>query len=195
MDLQEFSETRASTRADAPPYSWVHRGLFSSSHGDSIVSNAGSRSFPRIKKSRWMPQNSLATTNSTAQPRLRSPTSTRSLIDLSASPIISARSLSPDAFGRLQMHNTPPSVAHVRPGSICSGARAEQHLSRALRAPRRRRTRRGSRPQRAKWICLANISNPKHRRKAVGSLVSGSILGVMLSTCELWINIPKRNWG
>jgi hypothetical protein len=136
------------------------------------------------QKSSRMPQHSLSTLNGTSQSGLRSPTSTRSLIDPSASPASSAGSISPDAIGPFQMHTNPPSIAYVRRQSFSSEARVERHLTRALSHPRRRRSWEGSRLQRRKWTCLPGIGDPKRRKKAIGSLVSGTILGIMISTCE-----------
>lgn len=184
MHLQGHSLGEASNRGDAPSHSWVHRQIFSIFHGEPYILNARTRSSPRVHKSS-VHRHPSPTPNSSPQSGQRSPTSVRSMIDPSASPISSAGSMPRNDFGTLQMHTDPPSVAYTRPRSSDSGARAERHLSRALSGPHRRRARRGSRRSRRHWTCLPNIRNPKHRRKAIGCLVSGAILVVMLSTCKL----------
>lgn len=184
MHLQGHSLSEASFQGDAPSHSWVQRRISSIFYGEPDIPNARTRPSPRVQKSS-VHRHPSPTPNSSPQSGQRSPTSIRSLIDPSASPISSAGSISPDDFGTLQMHTNPPSVAYTRPRSVDSGARAERHLSRALSSPRRRRARRSSRPARRHWTCLPNIRNPKHRRKAIGCLVSGAILTVMLSTCKL----------
>lgn len=183
MHHQEHSLSEASAQSDASLRSWVHRQLFLFFHGESYIFSTRTRAFPRIQKSSWVSPQPSPNTNSTSQSGLRSPTSTRSLIDPSASPISSAGTISPGDFEPLQMHTNPPSVAYARPGSTNSGARAERHLSRVLNSPLRRNAPQCSGPQRRKWVCLPNIIHPKHRRKAIGSLVTGTILAVMLSTC------------
>lgn len=183
MHHQGQSLSEAGAQCDTPRRSWVHRQLLSIFHGELYILSTRTRSFPRTQKSSWMSQQNSSNTNSTSQSGLRSPTSTRSLIDPSASPISSAGTISPGAFEPIQMHTNPPSVAYARPESTHSGARAERHLSRALNSPLRRNAPQRSGPQRRKWVCLPNINHPKHRRKAIGSLVTGIILALMLSTC------------
>lgn len=184
MHLQGHSLGEASIRGDAPSHSWVHRQISSIFHGEAYILSARTRSSPRVQKSS-IRRHPSPTPNSSPHSGQRSPTSVRSMIDPSASPISSAGSLPRNDFGTLQMHTNPPSVAYTRPRSSNSGARAERHLSRALSNPHRRRARRGSRRSRRHWTCLPNIRNPKHRRKAIGCLVTGTILTVMLSTCKL----------
>lgn len=184
MHLQGPSLGEATIRGDNPSNSWVHRQISSIFHGEPYVLSARTRSSPRVQK--FSAHRHLSPTpNSNPQAGQRSPTSVRSLIDPSASPISSAGSIPRNDFGTVQMHTNPPSVAYTRPRSGDSGARAERHLSRALSNPHRRRARRGSRRSRRHWTCLPNIRNPKHRRKAIGCLVTGAILTVMLSTCKL----------
>lgn len=184
MRLEEYCLRRASPGGDASPHSRVLNRLSSFFHGESSHPSARMRSSHSRQKSNWMLHHPLSTPNGSSQSGLRSPTSTRSLIDPSASPASSAGSISPEAVGPFQMHTNPPSIAYVRPQSFSSEARAERHLARALSHPRRRRSWEGSRPQRRKWTCLPGIGDPKQRKFAIGSLVSGTILGIMLSTCE-----------
>lgn len=191
MQLQGHSLGEADMRGDAPSHSWVHRQVSSIFHGEPYILSARTRSSSRVQKSS-VHRHPSPTPNSSPQSGQRSPTSIRSMIDPSASPISSAGSISPNDLGTLQMHTNPPSVAYTRPRSVDSGVRAERHLARALSSSRRRRARRGSRPSRRHWICLPNIRNPKERRKAIGCLVTGAILAVMLSTCKLrFFSTPK----
>lgn len=183
MRLWEHSLSARSAQGDVDPHSWLHRRLSSIFSGESNILSASGRSF-RLQKSNGISLHESSTSNRVPQAGLRSPTSTRSIIDPSASPFTSAGSISPDAFRPLQMHTNPPSVAYDRPRTTSSGARAERHLSRALAGSHRHSTRRGLRPQRRKWVWMPHIRNAKHRSNAIGALVSGVILMVMLSICE-----------
>lgn len=171
------------SRSNTNPRSWARRRYSSFFHGDSVVAGSRTASVHTRKASRSAQRSSRVQSEQHGS-GLRSPTSTRSLIDPTSSPNSTARSISPDTFERFRRDSNRPALAYVRP-SRTSGEldRAERHLARAIVRTRRRQAWPCSVKEKVKRRCLPNIRNPKIRRKIIGCLVSGGILAVMLTIC------------
>lgn len=177
------SERQVVDRGSSASRSWARHRLSSFFHGESIVSSVRKTSHTRKNSSR---------SASSSQPQseqhvlgLRSPTSTRSLIDPGASPISSTRSISPDTFEHLRRTSQHPVGAHCGLEREHTGnTRAERHLSRALSNPRRPRPLICARKKKRRWACFPTIDNPDIRTRAVGCVISGGTLVILLSICK-----------
>lgn len=175
------STRQASNQTDTKPRSWARRRISPLFHGESIVTDYQRRSAMDSRKHSWNSHLSSHARDENYQSGLRSPTSTRSLIDPSST-LSSNRSISPERF---EIDPYRPATAHVRPRRVCFGmGRAERHLARALRPPCRSAWLK-SRRDRPKRTCLPRIRDPKLRRKTIGCLISGAVLAVALSICKL----------
>lgn len=176
------SISQASNQTDIKPRSWAHRLVTSLFHGESIVTNRQRSSAMDSRKHNWASHLSSHTRYEHYHSGLRSPTSTRSLIDPSSTPLSNNRPISSERFG---FHPHRPPTAHVHPrGYYFRTGRAERHLARALRPPYRPAWL-NSRRERPKRTCLSRIGDSKLRRKIIGCLVSGTALAVVLSICTL----------
>lgn len=152
----------------------------------------------KFKKSSYPRKKSLASARSSRLRSeahvmgLRSPSSTRSIIDPSASPSSTARSFSPDASEHsrrdLDRQSTaPPYLQRESAGVV----RAERHLERALSRSQRQRTWTSGSKGKGNRTCFPNIRDPKTRRKVLGTIISGVILVIMLSICKLELHFFK----
>ena len=118
----------------------------------------------------------------TSVPRSRSPTSTRSLIDPSSSPLRCDESLPSEVFPgferasrRLNTSLIPTSRLPADDRDPARTAGYSQH-GRAWRRPKKVE-------KEARHLCFPRIRNPRIRRKVIGCLVSGIILVLVLTIC------------
>ena len=172
--------------------SWARRRYSSFFHGESVVADSPST------YSRTSPRNSNKTGHRSfrarieeSNPTLRSPTSTRSLIDTVSPPLATYSPITSDEFAQFQQrdrHNLPP-LAHTRPQRTSGELRrAERHLERAIDRSRRRQGRRRTNTvnkagKKGKRKCFPAVLNPKIRRKLFGSLISAMILSILFIIC------------
>lgn len=126
-----------------------------------------------------------------SNPILRSPTSTRSLIDPVSPPLTTYSPITSDESAQFQRRDqpNPPPLAHTRPRRTSGDLRrAERHLERAIDRSRRRQGRRrmntvNKAGKTRKRKCFPAVRNPKIRRKIFGSLISAMILSILLIIC------------
>lgn len=118
-------------------------------------------------------------------PVLRPSTSTRSLIDPSASPASYGASALSDAFEDGHAGPDILEMAYVPSSRTFAGAVAHnEYAARETYPPRYQRTLFPIREQKKEQRrCFPNVRNRKIRRKLIGSLVSGVILIVILTLC------------
>ncbi len=118
----------------------------------------------------------------TSATRPRSPTSTRSIIDPSSSPLSCAESLPSEAFPGFAGTAGRLDAAFVPPARLLAEGR---HLARAVDfSSHRRASRRPKKVEKeARRLCFPGIRNLKIRRKVIGCLISGSILVLVLTIC------------
>ena len=118
----------------------------------------------------------------TRAPRSRSPTSTRSLIDPSASPLSCAESLPSEAFPGFEGARGSEDRVYIRPSRV---PEEEQLTAHRVECSRGRRA--WHRPKKVekegRRLCFPGIKNPKIRQKFIGCLVSGSFLVIVLTIC------------
>lgn len=171
---------------------WARQRYSSFFHGESVVASIPSTSFrtsPRKsnKTSRCSFRARIEESNQT----LRSPTSTRSLIDPVSPPLTTYSPITSDEFAQFHRrdHPNPPPLAHTRPRRTSGDLRrAERHLERAIDRSRRRQGRRrmntvNKAGKTRKRKCFPAVRNPKIRRKIFGSLISAMILSILLIIC------------
>lgn len=186
MSTSSHPDTQVVSRSNTGARSWVRRRYSSFFHGDSVVTGVQKTNSAQTRKPGIFLQRSSRMPNEQQAPGLRSPTSTRSLIDPSSSPMSTTRSISPATFERFRRDSNRPVMAHLRPERTSGGLdRAERHLPRAIVRSHRRRTWSGQVHEKGKRRCLPNIHNPKIRSKLIGFLISGGGLAAMLTICML----------
>lgn len=186
MSTSSHPDTRVVSRSNIGARSWVRRRYSSFFHGDSVVTRVQKTNSAQTRKPGIFPQRSSRIQNEQQAPGLRSPTSTRSLIDPSSSPMSTTRSVSPAIFERFRRDSIRPAMAHLRPERTSGGLdRAERHLPRAIVRSHRRQHWSGQVHEKGKRRCLPNIRNPKIRSKLIGFLISGGGLAAMLTICML----------
>ena len=185
MSPSSHSNAHVISQSNTSARSWARRRYSSFFHGDSVVTGVRETNSVHTRKAGVTLQRSSRMRNEHAR-GLRSPTSTRSLIDPRSSPMSTTRSISPDTFERLRRNANRPVMAHLRPernsGELDP---AERHLARAIGCTRLRQAWPGAAQEKGNRRCLPNVRNPKIRSKLIGCLVSGGSLAVMLTTCKL----------
>ena len=118
---------------------------------------------------------------STSTLRSRSPTSTRSLIDPSSSPLTCTESLPRDSFPGFEGAPGRSNMAYIPPARLPI---EDQHPARSAESSPRRAWRRPKKAANEKrYLCFSGIRNPKIRRKVIGSLISGCALAIVLTIC------------
>ena len=183
----------ATSRGTSTSRSWARHRLSSFFHGDSIITNV--RKGSHTRKAGSTSERSSQRQSGQNVSGLRSPTSTRSLIDPSASPISGTRSISPATFERVRRNSQRPVATHHRPQEEATGvARAERHLSRALSHPGHVRPLIYARKEKRRWTCFPKVYNPEVRRRAIGCVLSGGILVILLSICRLFMDFHNGQW-
>ena len=181
-------------RSHSTPRFWARRRYSSFFHGESVVTSTRTRSSAHTQKLSIRSQHSSHAQDRQPTSGLRSPTSTRSLIDPCSPPSSTVRSISPDTFERFRRDFHRPALAHVRPQRTPSGAnRAERHLARAIFRSQCRQASFETVQVKGGRKCLPTIRSPKIRRKVLGCLVSGGILAVILTICKFWIFSAQLN--
>ena len=172
--------------------SWARRRYSSFFHGESVMTgnpSTASRTSPR--KSNQTFRRSFRARIEESNPTLRSPTSTRSLIDPVSPPLTTYSPITSDAFAQLQQHgpHNPLPSAHTRPQRTSGELRrAERHLERTIDRSRRRQGRRrmdiANKPgKKGKRKLFPAVRNPKIRRKLFGSLISALLLTILFIIC------------
>lgn len=185
MPVPLCQESQTISRASATSRSWAYNQLYSLFHGESVI-----RSVRKGTRNRKISSSSSSgcfyqPQNEHYAPGLRSPTSTRSLIDPSASPIGSSRSIFPATFGRVRGTSQRSITARYGLHSETTGiARAERHLSRVLSCPQHPRPLILTRHARKRSVCIPKIDDPILRKRAFGTVISGGILAILLSLCR-----------
>lgn len=186
MSPSTHRDAQVMSRSDMSPRSWARRRYSSFFHGDSVVTGVRKTNSAHTRKAGITLHRPSPTRNEQQATGLRSPTSTRSLIDPSSSPVSTTRSISPNTFERFRRDSNRPVMAHLRPGWTSGELdRAERNTARAIVRPRRRITCPGLAQEKGKRRCLPNIRNPKIRSKLIGCLISGGCLAMMLTICKL----------
>lgn len=172
--------------------SWARRRYSSFFHGESVVTDTPSTySQTSPRKSNKISHRSFRARVEESNPTLRSPTSTRSLIDPVSPTLTTYSPITSDEFAQFQQpdHHNPPPVAHTRPQRTSGDLRrAERHLERAIDRSRRRQGRRRTNAvnkagKKGKRKCFPAVRNPKIRRKLFGSLISAIILSILFIIC------------
>lgn len=172
--------------------SWARRRYSSFFHGESVVTDTPSTySQTSPRKSSKISHRSFRARVEESNPTLRSPTSTRSLIDPVSPTLTTYSPITSDEFAQFQQpdHHNPPPLAHTRPQRTSGDLRrAERHLERAIDRSRRRQGRRRTNAvnkagKKGKRKCFPAVRNPKIRRKLFGSLISAIILSILFIIC------------
>lgn len=172
--------------------SWARRRYSSFFHGESVVTDTPSTySQTSPRKSNKISHRSFRARVEESNPTLRSPTSTRSLIDPVSPTLTTYSPITSDEFAQFQQpdHHNPPPLAHTRPQRTSGDLRrAERHLERAIDRSRRRQGRRRTNAvnkagRKGKRKCFPAVRNPKIRRKLFGSLISAIILSILFIIC------------
>ncbi|MCJ1468149.1 hypothetical protein MMC07_006777 [Pseudocyphellaria aurata] len=173
---------QAVSRSHNDPRSWARRRFSSFFHGDSVVTSVQRTNSANTRKAGAILQRSSRMRSEQQAPGLRSPTSTRSLIDPSSSPMSTTRSISPDTFERFRSDSNRPVMAHLRPETTFGERdRAQRPVNRVITRSRQRAAWPGSAKGKGKRRCLPNVRNPRIRSKLLGCLISGGSLAVMLT--------------
>ena len=112
---------------------------------------------------------------------IRSPSSTRSIIDPVSSPNVASGPASPNVLNRMNREEMT-SVSGTRYGEerivgIEGGTRIRTRLALS-------RTKRKPTPNTQRRQCFPGFKNRKVKRKAIGCLVSGGLLAIILTTCK-----------
>lgn len=187
MPVPLCPESQAISRPSSVSRSWAYNQLYSLFHGESVVKSVrkGTRNRKISNSSGSSSEYFYQPQNEHLAPGLRSPTSTRSLIDPSASPISSSRSTFPATFGRVRGTSQRSITARYGLHRESTGTvRAERHLSRVLSRPQHPRPLILTRPARKRSVCIPRIDDPILRKRAFGTIISGGILAILLSLCK-----------
>lgn len=172
--------------------SWARRRYSSFFHGESVVTDTPSTySQTSPRKSNKISHRSFRARVEESNPTLRSPNSTRSLIDPVSPTLTTYSPITSDEFAQFQQpdHHNPPPLAHTRPQRTSGDLRrAERNLERAIDRSRRRQGRRRTNAvnkagKKGKRKCFPAVRNPKIRRKLFGSLISAIILSILFIIC------------
>lgn len=174
------STLRGRQRLD--PDAQVHSRLSAWFHGHSVIGDDRSRASraSKFQRSRGRSTSRDRSTNLTNVSGLRSPSSTRSIIDPTSSPIIGS---DPGGSGFLDR-------IHREEAPRIGGTRYDDENMTGVTGDSRTRTRLAlSRPRRKaantpRRRCFPSFKNDKVKRKAIGCLVSGVLLGITLTTCR-----------
>ena len=127
----------------------------------------------------------------TSGSRSRSPTSTRSIIDPSSSPLSCAESLPSGAFPGFEGAAGRSDMAYILP---TGPSEDHQHAARVVKFSRYRRAwRRPKKVEKGKrHLCFPYVKDPKIRGKVIGSLISGLALVIILTICtSLFLRLPS----
>lgn len=184
MSPSSHRNAQVTSRSNTSSRSWARRRYSSFFHGDSVVTGVQKTSSTSTRKAGTTMQRSSRMRNEQQALGLRSPTSTRSLIDPSSSPMSTTRSISPETFERFRRGSDHPVMAHLRPQrSYGELDRAGRNLAQAIGRPRRQPASSVPALEKGKRRCIPNTRNPKIRSKLIGCLISGGSLAVMLTIC------------
>ena len=184
MPLPFCLENQVANGATSKSLSWARHRLSSFFHGESVVCNV--RKAPQTRKNSSSSESSSQPGNDQQILGLRSPTSTRSLIDPSASPISSTRSIFPATFESYRRTSQRTAGAHRGlQREYTDTVRAERHLLRALSNPRCPRPLLYARKEKSRWTCFPKVENPGIKNRVVGCVISGGSLVILLSICKL----------
>ena len=179
MDLSAFrnhSKLRSSSHGHKRFSAWFH--------GRSVVGSEGSQSLRRSPKGRQVNNRSTSPNASmgySAFSGIRSPSSTRSIIDPSSSPNIGSDSSSPSLFSRTWREGTRSSDSLTYDGHHNLRASEGTRIRTRLALSRPKPKPKGNKQQ---ALCFPHIQNRKLKRKVIGCLVSGALLTVVLTTCK-----------
>ena len=153
-------------------------------NGHSVIGDDRSRSSRRAPK----PWRTRGHSTSPYEPAdlgnisgIRSPSSTRSIIDPVSSPHIGSGPASPSVLNRMNGEETT-SISGTRYGGeriigVDGGTPARTRLALS-------RTKRKPTPNTQRRQCFPGFKNRKVKRKAIGCLVSGGLLAIILTTCK-----------
>ena len=170
-------------RPTRDPQAQVHSRLSAWFHGHSIIGDDRSWASraAKFQRSRGRSTSHDRSTNPTRVSGLRSPSSTRSIIDPTSSPIVGSDPGGSGFLDRihreeaLQIGGTRYDDENIAGVTGESGTRTRLVLSR----PRRKAA--ATTPRRR---CFPSFKNNKVKRKAIGCLVSGGLLAIILTTCK-----------
>lgn len=153
-------------------------------HGHSVVGDNISRSSHRVPKT----SRTRGRSTSPFEPAdlanisgIRSPSSTRSIIDPASSPDVGSGPASISVLNRMNGGEA----------ATISGTRYDEERTTGVEGgiPTRTRlalsrTRRKPRPNTRRQQCFPGFKNRRAKRKAIGCLVSGGLLATILTTCK-----------
>ena len=153
-------------------------------HGHSVIGDNRSRSSRRARKT-WRTRGHSMSPCEPADfvnnSGIRSPSSTRSIIDPASSPNVGSGLASTSVLGHMNGEEST-SISGTRYDGDriigCEGGtrtRTRLALSRPKRKPR---------PNPQRRHCFPGFKNRKVKRKAIGCLVSGGLLAIILTTCK-----------
>ena len=111
---------------------------------------------------------------------LRSPSSTRSIIDPSSSPNVGSGPAYPSVFRCVRREETRP-LEVTRYEDEILGIAGNPRTRTRLALSRPRSKPRNNKPSR---VCFPRVQNPQLKSKAVGCLISGGLLISTLTTCK-----------
>ncbi|KAL9128475.1 MAG: hypothetical protein Q9217_002853 [Psora testacea] len=147
-------------------------------HGESVIGDSNDEKRPRDLRKVSQHRQPAGTARARLEnysPGLRSPTSTRSLIDPEYSPRNFSRPLTYDPFAdRAPSHGSYVRLAFASPTAI-------KHPPKKQIKPCRYRVRSNHDIKLTLRTCLPHTTNPRIRQKTIGTLVSGTLLMIVLT--------------
>ena len=159
-----------------------HSRLSSWFHGCSVIGNERPRCYHRSPKT-WR-RIGLSTSldeplRNSSVSGLRSPSSTRSIIDPSSSPNVGTGTAAPIIISHISRHGSAPleSARYDEEWAMRDVGTTRTRL--ALSMPKRK-----PKATKARHQCLPGIQSRQVKRKAIGCLVSGGLLAIILTACE-----------
>ena len=165
------------------PEAQTHSRFSAWFHGHSVIGDERSRASraSKFQRSRGRSTTHDRSANPASVSGVRSPSSTRSIIDPTSSPIVGSDPQDSGFLDRIhreeamRIGGTRYDDENVVGATGNSGTRSRLILSRSRRktaanAPRRR--------------CFPSFKNNKVKRKAIGCIVSGGLLAIILTTCR-----------
>ena len=175
------STLRGRPRLD--PQAQIHSRLSAWFHGHSVLGDDRSRASraPKFQRSRGRATSRDRSTNPTNVSGLRSPSSTRSIIDPTSSPIVGSDPGDSGVLGRIHREEALRIGGTRYDDENIIGATSDGRTTTRLALSRSRKKPSANTPRR--W-CFPSFRNNQVKRKAIGCLVSGVLLAIILTTCR-----------
>ena len=175
------SSLRGRPRLD--PQVQVHSRLSAWFHGHSVIGDDRSRASraSKFQRSRGRHTSHDRSTNPTSVSGLRSPSSTRSIIDPTSSPVVGSDSGDSGFHDRMHREEAVQIGGTRYDDENIAGVTSDNGTRTPLVSNRTRRKVAANTPRRR---CFPSLKNNKLKRKAIGCLVSGGLLAIILTTCR-----------